>query len=96
MMEWISNAKFNHKVTEGTVFRLKGNMDVCIHNIHGLGNNFYLTCRILGIESFGLNTDDFILAVENAKVIVREKLKLLNERCADFLSDESQDIFVRY
>ncbi len=95
-MEWISNAKFKQEVTEGTVFRLKGKMDVCIHTIHGLGNNFYLTSRRLGLESFGLNTDDFNLAVENAKVIVREKLKLLNELCADFLADESENVFVRY
>lgn len=95
-MEWVSNAKFKQELTEGTVFRLKGNMDICIHTIHGLGSKFYLTCRNLNLESFGLNTDDFILAVENAKVIVREKLKRLNEQCADFLSDESTNVFVRY
>lgn len=95
-MEWISNAKFMQELTEGTVFKFKGNIDICIHTIHGLGDKFYMTSRKLNIESFGLNTDDFILAVENAKVIVREKLKLLNEQCADFLSDESPNVFVRY
>ena len=40
-MEWISNAKFNHELTDGTIFRFKGNMDICIHNIHGLGNKYY-------------------------------------------------------
>lgn len=95
-MEWISNAKFKQEVTEGTVFKLKGKADICIHTIHGLGNAFYLTSHNLGLEAFGLNTEDFGIAVENAKVIVREKLKLINERHADFLADESENVFVRY
>ena len=95
-MEWISNAKFNQELTEGTVFRLKGKADICIHSIRGLGNALYLTSSSLSLESFGLNTEDLNIAVENAKVIVREKLKLLNERYEDFLSDESDNVLVRH
>ena len=95
-MEWISNAKYNQELTDGTIFQLKGKADVCIHTIHGLGKNFFLSSRLLGLESFGLNTEDFDIAVEKAKVIVREKLKLLNERYSDFLVDESENVLVRY
>lgn len=95
-MEWISNAKFGQEVTEGTIFKIKGTTDISIHTIHGLGNKFYITCYGLGLDTFGLNTDNFDLAVENAKVIVREKLKLLNERYTNFLSDESANELVRY
>jgi hypothetical protein len=95
-MEWISNAKFKQELTDGTIFRLKGREDVCIHTIHGLGKNFYLSCGRLGIQSFGLNTDDFNIAVENTKVIISEKLKMLNELYANFLANESNNVFVRY
>lgn len=95
-MEWISNAKFKQEVTEGTIYKHKGRMDICIHNIHGLGNDFFLTCRRLGFESFYLKTKDFNIAVENTKVIVREKLELWNKLYTDFIEDESDNVFVRY
>lgn len=95
-MNWISNAKFGKELTSGTVFTIKGKADICIHTIHGCGNKFYITCYGLGLNSFGLNTDNFDIAVENAKVIVREKLNLLNERYSGFLSDESLNELVRY
>ena len=96
-MEWISNAKFNQDLKEGTIFTLKGaKVSICIHKIYGLGDRFYLTCRNLNIEQMELNTADFDLAVENATVIIREKLKMLNEYFSEFLTDESENIFVRY
>lgn len=95
-MEWISNAKFGQEVTEGTIFRFKGKIGISIHTIYGLGNKFYLTCHSLGLEAFGLNTEDFNLAVENAKVIVREKMNLLNELSGSFVWDESENVIVRY
>lgn len=95
-MKWISNAKYGKELTSGSIFTLRGKADICIHNIHGLGNKFYLTCYGLGLDSFGLNTDNFELAVENAKVIVREKLKLLNEKYENFLADESDIELARY
>ena len=95
-MEWISNAKSNQELTEGTVFKLKGRTDICIHNIHGLGNEFFLTCRHLGVESRDLKTENFNVAVENTKVIVQHKLKVLSELYADFIEGESDNVFVRY
>ena len=97
MMEWKSNARWHQDVKEGTIFTLKDiKTDISIHKIHGLGNKWYLTCRAINIYQFGLNTDDFDLAVENAKVIIREKLKLLNDYFECFVSDESENEIVRY
>ena len=95
-MEWKSNARCNQDLTEGTMFDYKGKIGICIHKIHGLGNRIYLTCTKLSIAAFGLDTDDFNIAVEKAKVIVREKLILLNDACLAFLDDESENVFVRY
>lgn len=96
-MEWISNAKYKQDVKDGTIFTLKGKKaGISIHKIHGLGDRLYLTCRSLSIESMGLNTADFDIAVENAKVIVNERLKMLTEYYSEFLTDESENVFVRY
>lgn len=95
-MKWISNAKYGKELASGSIFTLRGKADIRIHKIHGFGDKFYLTCHGIGLDAFGLNTDNFDLAVENAKVIVREKLKLLNEKYENFLADESASEFARY
>ena len=96
-MEWISNARFKQNVDEGTIFKLKGfKRGISIHKIYGLGDALYLSCHELGITKFGLNTEDFNLAVENAKVIIRTKMEMLNDDFVGFLSDESENVIVRY
>ena len=96
-MEWISNAKYKQDLKEGTIFTLKGaNVSISIHKIHGFGDRLYLTCRNLNIEQMGLNTADFDIAVENAKAIIRVKLEMLGEYFSKFLTDETENVFVRY
>ena len=95
-MEWISNAKLKQELTEGTVFKLRGITDICIHKIHGLGNKLFLSCRLVGFESFDLRTEDFTVAVENTKAVVQKKLEVLNKIYAEFINDESDNVFVRY
>lgn len=95
-VEWISNAKLKQELTEGTIFKLKGRMDICIHNIHGLGNGYFLSCRLLGLESFDLRTEDFNVAVENTKAVVQKKLEVLNKLYMEFIEDKTRNVFVRY
>lgn len=96
-MQWKSNVHWNQDVNEGTIFTLKDpKADISIHKIHGLGNKWYLSCRPLGISQFGLNTEDFDLAVEDAKVIIQTKLEMLGQNFAGFLSDDSKNEIVRY
>ena len=95
-MEWKTNARWGQEVTEGTIYTFKENEAIKIHKMCGLGNKWYLSCHCLNISQFGLNTDDFDLAVENAKVIVTEKLKLITEKIDRFRLDDSPNVFVRY
>lgn len=95
-MEWISNAKLRQNMTEGTIFKLRGRTDICIHKIHGLGNVLFLSCRLLGFESFDLKTEDFNFAVKTAKAVVEKRLNVFDEIYADFIKDESDNVFVRY
>lgn len=96
MAEWQSNAKYGQDLKDGTIFRIKGESDICIHRIHGLGNNFYLTCGRLNIQSFGLNTDSLDVAVENTKKVIEAKMKMLNALYSNFIEDGSENIIVRY
>ena len=96
-MEWRSNSHYKKDVKDGTIFTLKNiGVGIVIHKIHGLGDEFYLSCSILGIDDFGLNTEDFDLAVENAKVIIQTKLTSINNHFDKFLSDTSETTIVRY
>lgn len=96
MAEWKSNVRFNQPCEDGTIFTLKGQEGISIHKIVGLGDSLYLTCNDLNIVQFGLNTEDFDTAVENAKTIVRTRLETLQEKFNGFLSDETETKFVRY
>lgn len=96
MAEWKSNARFNQPAENGTIFDFKGQARISIHKMVGCGNVFYLTCRDLEISSISLNTDDFEMAVENAKTVIRVRLEMIQERFDKFLSDKSDARIVRY
>ena len=97
-MQWRSNARWNQDVNEGTIFTLKDSkVNISIHKIHGIGNNkWYLSCRTLDISQFGLNTEDFDLAVEDAKIIIQTKLEMLSQDFAGVLSNDTENKIVRY
>ena len=95
-MEWISNAKLKQNLTEGTTFKLRGRTDICIHKIHGLGDALFLSCRLLSFESFDLKTEDFNFAVKIAKAVVQKRLEVFSKIYADFIEDESDNVFARY
>lgn len=96
MAEWKSNARFGQPAEEGTIFDFKGQAKISIHKIVGCGNSFYLTCRDLDISSISLNTDDFELAAENAKTLIRVRLEMIQGRFDEFLSDKSDTRIARY
>ena len=95
-MEWKSNARYNQPVESGTVFELKGSSRIAIHTVHGLGEQWYLSCYPLCIDNVPLNTEDFNTAVENAKAIIRKKLHEILDTYAVFASDASENEIVRY
>ena len=96
-MELVSNARYGQELNTGTIFDAKKTgRRVTIHKLHGFGNDWYLTCRDLGIEKENLRTEDFEQAIQNAKDIVRLKLFALNQLFKDFLEDTTETTFTRY
>lgn len=96
-MEWKSNARYHQEVNEGTIFDLKGfDVKVSIHRIHGCGNSLYFSCPALNLQSVPLNTGYFDAAVLKTKIIIKEKLELLNKNFGAFITDDTENIIVRY
>ena len=96
-MEWISNAKYGQELNTGTIFNAKNiGSRVTIHKMHGFGNDWYLTCRDLGIERENLMTEDFEQAIQKAKDTVWLKLFALNQLFKDFWEDDTETTFTIY
>lgn len=96
-MQWISNAKRNQALKEGSVFELKGiESRIVIHKIHGCGNELYLSFHDLDISSADLLTEDFEEAVEEAKKVITKKLSRISNDVYIFVSDDTDNNFVRY
>ena len=96
-MKWKSNANFGQPAESGEIFWLKDFcMPLCIHTIHGLEREWFLTCRDLHIDDEPLQTEDFNEAVSHAKEIVRKRLALLQETFGAFLDDTSENEFSRH
>lgn len=43
-MEWKSNARYDQPLESGSIYALKPKGHISVHRIHGLGNDFYLSC----------------------------------------------------
>lgn len=87
-MEFKSNAKYEQKPEEGTIFELKNNnLKMSIHHYVGCGDLWFLSCRSLGISCRDLYTNDFNEAVIKAKEIVWEDISGLLEEFNKIKSD---------
>lgn len=63
-MNFKSNAKYNQQPENGSVFELKDNgLGISIHHYIGCGNDWYVSCKALGISAKSLYTQDFTEAV---------------------------------
>lgn len=95
-MEWVSNAKFGQPAESGTVFSVKHLHSIKIHKYKGCGDKWFLSCPILNMDTWELDTEDFDEAVKTAKKIIKERIEKINEAYIPFTNDESENIFVRY
>lgn len=95
-MEWKSNARYNQPLESGSIYSLKPKGHISVHRIHGLGNDFYLSCPPLRIAGHHLGTDDFPTAVNKAREIIKETLDEINAEYGAFASDDTTIEIVRY
>lgn len=95
-MEWKSNARINQNLEEGSIFTLKNPLDICIHKYVGCGDNLYLSCHKLGIDTENLYTEDFNEAVKKAKQIVMIYSRRVFLDAQAFFKSTEENIMVRY
>lgn len=95
-MEWKSNCKFGRKPEEGSIFTLKNPLGICIHKYAGCGDNLYLSCDRLGIDTQNLHTEDFNEAVEKAKQIIEVYSRRIFLDAQAFFESTEENIMVRY
>lgn len=95
-MKFKSNARYEEKLEDGSIFELKDNsLKLSIHKYVGCGDNLYLSCYELGISRKDLETEDFNEAVSKSKEIVTERMKYLRDEAYRFCMDTHVEI-VRY
>ncbi len=95
-MEFKSNAKYKEPVGHGNIFTLKDSqLGIEIHKIHYCGDNWYLSCRSLGIYQMPLGTEDFYIAVSKAKKIIFITANNIVKEANKFYLDEDVKV-VRY
>lgn len=95
-MEFKSNARYEEKLEDGSIFELKDNsLKLSIHKYAGCGDNLYLSCYELEISRKDLETEDFNEAVSKAKDIISAEVKKIREEAYRFCMDNHVEI-VRY
>ena len=97
-MLWKSNAGYNEDAKKsGSVFELKDNkLGIRIHKYIGCGDELFLSCRCLGINTRDLGTEDFDKAVEVAKDIIYKEVRKLSEEADKFYLGKSENEFTIY
>lgn len=95
-MEWKSNCKFGQKPEEGSIFTLKNPLGICIHKYVGCGDNLYLSCDRLGIDTENLHTEDFNEAVNKAKQIIMIYSRRMFLDAQAFFKSTEENIMVKY
>lgn len=87
-MKFTSNAKYGELPENGTIFTSEtGFLHVVVHRfIYCEG--WFLSCKVLGIDSMSLKSDTIIGAIEESKDIVKKVVKRLNNEVEDFCEEE--------
>lgn len=73
-----------------TIFDLKDNaLGICIHKYVGCGNNLYLTCHKMNINTYDLFTEDMGEAIRKSQEIISKTLMELTLNAKAFILDDS-------
>ena len=77
-MKYISNAEYGEPIETGTIYRGENKkLNICVHKIHGNGDELYMNCQTLGITDRKLNSTSVIVAINEAQKLVKSELDLL-------------------
>lgn len=101
-MKWISNAKVGYEHTQeelakGSSFYVNiENLNISIHKYAGCGNDLFLNCDKLRINNRDLGTDNFDIAVEKSKEIIRKEFNELQKQVTIFLEDKEGNKLSKY
>lgn len=89
--------KFINQGGRNTIFDLANNdLRICIHKLHGLGDELFLNCHAMNMKDIDLNTEDFMEAVENAKKIISERVNYFVSESSKFIDDHSEIEFSKW
>lgn len=95
-MKFKSNAKDNKEPKTGSIFNLKNNsLGISIHKYVGCGDELFLDSKVLNIDNYNLETEDFEEAVSKAKEVIMREVEKIREDAYKFYSDTNIE-FDRY
>ena len=95
-MKFKSNAKDNKEPKTGSNFNLKNNsLGISIHKYVGCGDELFLDSKVLNIDNYNLETEDFEEAVSKAKEVIMREVEKIREDAYKFYSDTNIE-FDRY
>lgn len=60
------------------------NLNICIHQIHGCGQGWHLSCKTFRFDDYGLDTDDFNSALEIVQEHIKAEFILLQNDIVEF------------
>lgn len=98
-MQWIaSSLNCGEPIEKAGEFELKNN-DLSIRIYHQrryFGENWFLSCDMLGIDKKALGEVSFDEAVEKAKQIIQQRIEFLHNEAFKFVLDGTGNERVRY
>ena len=96
-MIWFTNSGYSKDARLGSIFKLKNNeLDIRIHKYVGCGDNLFLSCPTLRIDTMDLETEDFDEAVRIAKNVINKQIYKITEEAKKFYLDEDENYFTVY
>lgn len=92
-MKWIaSGLKHGEPIEKAGIFVLKENdLRIRIHHYKGCGEEWFLSCFGLGIDTYGTGEVSFDEAVKKAKKIVLHRIELLHNEALKFVLDDTEN-----
>lgn len=94
-MTFVSNARRPLPAEAGTVFTLKAEPSVKIHQYIGCGETWFLSCHELGLDTESLGTEYFEDAVANAQKMIGDRIAQLTARFLPLVADKTEIVRTR-